>query len=107
MRNFNYAEERTGRKETYAYPSDARTGTADPGNRKRRSLSFGAEKALDAAVTAVEIAAAPGFDGSQEELERLLMDGLASKEVSEQEFWGSVDDETNAMIATYKPGSRE
>lgn len=55
-----------------------------------------AEQVLDAAVAAVEIAAAPGFDGSQEELEHLLMDGLASKELTEREFWTSIDDETNA-----------
>ena len=45
-----------------------------------------AQEALDAAVTAVEIAAAPGFEGSQEELESLLMQGIASGELSEEEF---------------------
>ena len=65
-----------------------------------------AEEALDAAVAAVEIAAAPGFEGSQEELERLLLDGLASKELSEENFWNSVDGETNAMLAAHKPGPR-
>jgi Arc/MetJ-type ribon-helix-helix transcriptional regulator len=37
-----------------------------------------AEEALDAAVAAVEVAAAPDFEGSQEELEALLLDGLNS-----------------------------
>ena len=33
-----------------------------------------AEEALDAAVAAVEIAAAPDFEGSQDDLEELLLD---------------------------------
>lgn len=40
-----------------------------------------AQEALDAALTAVEIAAAPGFEGSQDELEALLMKGVASREL--------------------------
>ena len=39
-----------------------------------------AEEALDAAVAAVEIAAAPDFEGAQEELEELLLEGLNSGE---------------------------
>jgi Arc/MetJ-type ribon-helix-helix transcriptional regulator len=65
-----------------------------------------AEEALDAAVTAVELAAAPGFEGTQDELEGLLMEGLASKELPEEEFWDSVDRETNAMLAAHDPGLR-
>ena len=65
-----------------------------------------AEEALDAALAAVEIAAAPGFEGPQEDLERLLLEGLASKELSEEEFWSGVDRETDAMLAARKPGQR-
>jgi len=65
-----------------------------------------AREALDAAVAAVEIAAAPGFEGSQKELEALLLEGLASKELSEEEFWDSVDRETTAMLAANKPTLR-
>jgi len=65
-----------------------------------------AEEALDAAVAAVEIRATPGFIGSPEELEQLLFDGLASQELSPQEFWDSIDDETNSMIASHKSGRR-
>ncbi|HMC62308.1 MAG TPA: hypothetical protein VKJ01_24145 [Candidatus Solibacter sp.] len=64
-----------------------------------------AEEALDAALTVVETAVAHGFEGSQEELEGLLMKGLASKEITEEEFWDSVDRETNAMLAAHKPGT--
>ena len=63
-------------------------------------------EALDAAVAAVEIIAAPGFEGSQEELEGLLLEGLTSGELSEEEFWESVDRETNAMLVTHKPRRR-
>lgn len=62
-----------------------------------------AQEALDAAVTAVEIAAAPGFEGSQDELEGLLMQGMASRELSEEEFWDSIEQKTGAMPAAHKP----
>ena len=65
-----------------------------------------AEDALNAAVAAVETAAAPDFDGTQQELEGLLMEGLASGELSEEEFWDSVDRETNTVHAAHKPGPR-
>ena len=65
-----------------------------------------AQEALDAAVTAVEIAAAPGFERSADELEALLLEGLAGKALSEEEFWTSVDRETDAMLATHRTGSR-
>jgi len=42
-----------------------------------------AEEALDAAVTAVEATATPGFEGSREELEALLREGLDSGEAVE------------------------
>lgn len=65
-----------------------------------------AQDALDAAVAAVEIIASPDFEGSQELLEGLLLEGLASKELSEEEFWDSIDRETDAMLVAHKPGLR-
>jgi Arc/MetJ-type ribon-helix-helix transcriptional regulator len=65
-----------------------------------------AEEALDAALTVVERAAANGFEGTQEELEGLLLEGLASQELSEEEFWQPVDSQTNAMLAASKNGPR-
>jgi Arc/MetJ-type ribon-helix-helix transcriptional regulator len=62
-----------------------------------------AEEALNAAVAAVETAASPGFGGTPEELEGLLLRGLSSRELSEEEFWNSVDVETNSQLATQKP----
>ena len=62
-----------------------------------------AQDALDAAVTAVEIATAPGFEGLQEELEGLLMQGITSRELSEEEFWNSIDKETGEMLASHSP----
>jgi Arc/MetJ-type ribon-helix-helix transcriptional regulator len=59
-----------------------------------------AEEALNAALSVVEKAAAHDFDGAQEELEGLLTEGVGSKELSDEEFWHSVDSQTNAMLAT-------
>ena len=64
------------------------------------------QEALDAAVAAVEVAAVPGFKGSHEELEALLLEGMESKELSEEEFWDTVDGETEAMLAAHRPGLR-
>lgn len=61
-------------------------------------------EALDAAIVAVEIAAALGFEGEQEELDGLLLEGLASKDVSEEDFWDSIDRETTSMLADHRSG---
>jgi Arc/MetJ-type ribon-helix-helix transcriptional regulator len=61
------------------------------------------EEAINAAVTAVETAAAVDFDGTLGELEGLLMEGMESPELSEEEFWTSVDRDTNRMLHTHKP----
>jgi hypothetical protein len=65
------------------------------------------EEALNAALAVVENAAAHDFEGTQAELEGLLLEGLASKELSEDEFWHSADSQTDAMLATSKNGPRE
>lgn len=63
-----------------------------------------AEEALDAAVAAVEIAAAPGFEGTQEELEALLMEGLSSGDAIEvdEAFWNRLRAETDQMVAEHR-----
>jgi Arc/MetJ-type ribon-helix-helix transcriptional regulator len=63
-----------------------------------------AEEALDAAVAAVEIAAAPEFEGSQAELEELLLDGLNSGEPVEADetFWNRLRAETDSMAAEHQ-----
>ena len=60
-----------------------------------------AEEALDAAVAAVEFAAAPGFEGSQEELEALLLEGLSSGQPVEanEHFWDRLKGETDTIAA--------
>ena len=59
------------------------------------------EQAIDAAVAAVERAAAPGFEGTQESLEELLLEGLNSGEPIEadQAFWNRLTAETDRMFA--------
>jgi hypothetical protein len=47
-----------------------------------------------------------GFVGTQEELETLLAEGLASKEVRENDFWHAVNTQTNALLAEHKTGQR-
>ncbi len=65
------------------------------------------EEALNAALAVVEKAAAHDFEGTPEELESLLVSGLASEELSEEEFWRSVDSQTNAMLAAAGSRPRE
>jgi hypothetical protein len=47
----------------------------------------------------------PGFDGTPDELEALLMHGLASGEIAEEEFWDSVERETAQLSAICKSHS--
>jgi Arc/MetJ-type ribon-helix-helix transcriptional regulator len=58
-----------------------------------------AEEALDAAVAAVETAAAPGFEGTQEELEELLLEGLNSGEPiqADETFWNRLRAKTDGV----------
>lgn len=57
------------------------------------------EEALEAAVAAVETAAAPDFEGTTAELEELLLEGLHSGEPVEvdERFWNRLRGETDAM----------
>jgi len=62
------------------------------------------EEALDAAVAAVEIAAAPGFEGTHEELEALLKEGQNSGELIEADeaFWNQLRAETDQMVVEHQ-----
>lgn len=53
----------------------------------------------DAAIAAVEQRSVPGFDGAEAELEALLLAGIDSPEMPEEQFWSSVDRATDAMLA--------
>lgn len=63
-----------------------------------------AEEALDAAVAAVEIAAAPGFEGTHAELEVLLVEGQNSGEPIEvdEAFWNRLRAETDQMVVEHQ-----
>ncbi len=65
-----------------------------------------AEEVVEAALAAVEQRALPGFAGTQEELEALLAEGLASKEFTEGEFWAVVNRQTDTILAEHKSGPR-
>lgn len=58
-----------------------------------------AEEALDAAVAAVEIAAFPEFEGTREELEEFLLEGLNSGEpvTVDEAYWNRLRAETDRM----------
>ncbi len=64
------------------------------------------EEVVEAALTGVEQRTVPGFAGTQEELDALLAEGLASEHLGEDEFWGSVNRQTDAMLAEHKTGRR-
>ena len=61
------------------------------------------EEVVEAALTAMEQRIVPGFAGTREELDTLLAEGLASKEITEDEFWGSVNKQTDAMLDNGNP----
>jgi len=62
------------------------------------------EEALDAAVAAVEIAAALDFEGTQQELEELLLESLNSAEPvdADETFWNRLRAETDAMAKEHQ-----
>jgi putative addiction module CopG family antidote len=64
------------------------------------------EEVMDAALAAVEQRTVSGFQGTAEELNTLLAEGWASGELTETEFWDSVNRQTDAMLAEHKSGSR-
>ena len=84
--------------------------TPDQERRVQAVISRGAyesvDEVVDAALAAVEQRSVPGFAGTQEELDTLLAEGLASKQLAEDEFWGSVSKQTDAMLAEHKTGPR-
>ena len=84
--------------------------TPEQERRARAVISVGAyksvEEVVDAALAAVEQRTVPGFTGTQEELDALLAEGLASKELAEDEFWNLVDAQTDAMLSDHKTGPR-
>jgi hypothetical protein len=53
-----------------------------------------------------EVVAVPGFEGTPEELDTLLAEGLASKQLTDDEFWSSVSKRTDALLAEHKTGPR-
>jgi Arc/MetJ-type ribon-helix-helix transcriptional regulator len=62
-----------------------------------------AKEALNAALAAVEVAAEPGFEGTQEELEQPLAEGLDSGEPVEADaaYWARLRADTDRMAAEH------
>jgi len=84
--------------------------TPEQERRLRAVLDRGAyesvEEVVEAALTAVEQRTVPGFAGTPEELDTLLSEGLASKQLTEDEFWSSVGKRTDALVAEHKTSPR-
>jgi Arc/MetJ-type ribon-helix-helix transcriptional regulator len=82
--------------------------TPEQERRIRAVVSRGAYESVDevveAALTAVAQRTVPGFAGTPEELDTLLAEGLASKQLTEDEFWSSVSKRTDALLAEPKTG---
>jgi hypothetical protein len=57
-------------------------------------------------LTTVEQRTVPGFAVTPEELDTLLAEGLASKQLTEDEFWRSVRKQTDALLAEHKANPR-
>jgi Arc/MetJ-type ribon-helix-helix transcriptional regulator len=64
------------------------------------------EEVVDAALAASEQRTLPGFAGTPDELDALLAEGLASKELRETDFWDSVNRRTDILPAEHKTGLR-
>ena len=73
----------------------------------RRGAYNSVEEVVNAALSAMEQRIVPGFSGTQEELDLLLAEGLASKQMTEDEFWRSVDRQTDALLAEHKTGKNQ
>ena len=64
------------------------------------------EEVVDAGLAAVEQRIVPGFAGTQEELNALLAEGLASRELTEAESWSAVNVQTDSLRVDHKSGLR-
>ncbi|MBV8905670.1 MAG: hypothetical protein JOZ22_18720 [Acidobacteriia bacterium] len=72
----------------------------------RRGAYNSVEEVVEAALAAVEQRTVPGFVGTKEELDALVAEGMASKELSEDAFWDSLNGRTETMLAEHKAGPR-
>jgi Arc/MetJ-type ribon-helix-helix transcriptional regulator len=84
--------------------------TPEQERRFRAVLDRGAyksvEEVFETALAAVEQRTVPGFAGTSEELDTLLAEGLASKQLTEDEFWSSESKQTDALLAEHKTDRR-
>jgi len=72
----------------------------------RRGAYDSVEDVVEAALAAVEQRTLPGFAGTQAELEALVLEGMASEELSESEFWNRVQKRTESLLAEYDRAPR-
>jgi Arc/MetJ-type ribon-helix-helix transcriptional regulator len=84
--------------------------TPEQESRLQAIISRGAyasvDEVVEAALAAVEQRTIPGFAGTPDELDALLLEGLASRELTEEDFWASVNQHTDSLLTQHKSGSR-
>lgn len=68
----------------------------------KRGAYDSTEEFLDAALAALEQRTLPAFAGTPQELDSLLAEGLASKELTEDQFWDSVNRQTDSLLTGSK-----
>ena len=68
----------------------------------RRGAYKSVDDVLEAALVAVEQRTLPGFAGTQEQLDSLLLEGMASSELSETEFWTVINNKTGSLLTNHK-----
>ena len=69
----------------------------------RRGAYESVEEVVEAALTAVEQRIVPGFAGTVEELDTLLAEGLASKQLTEDEFWSPQASKRMRSLLSIRP----
>jgi Arc/MetJ-type ribon-helix-helix transcriptional regulator len=62
------------------------------------------DELMDAALAALEERTATGFEGSDGELEAALAVGLASDELTEEQFWQRVNSRMDSAVAEHNRG---
>ena len=70
----------------------------------RRGAYQSVAEVLEAALVAVEQRTIPDFAGTQEQLDALLLEGSASAELTEAEFWNTIHAKTGSLLDDHKSG---
>lgn len=107
MRHTNTKRQRTEARPRWLF--NLRQNRNKEFRRSSKLAHDSAEEALNAALAAVELAAEPGFEGTHEELEQLLAEGLnsAGEPVeADAAYWARLRADTDRMAAEHQTRNR-